>query len=309
MNQTIFLFITFMFAELMLAPHSAAQETANRQTTAFVNVNVIPMDSERILENQTVIIHDGKIVRMDVADQIEIPNNAFEIDGNGQYLLPGLADMHVHIWHQEDLLLYVANGITTVRNMNGKPYHLEWRKKIANGELLGPTIYTSGPTIYDERLSIDKAKQLVIDQKNAGYDFIKIYHYLRDKEPFIELMKTAKEAGIPVAGHKPRGISFREMLDLGQSSLEHMLSYVYLIEKPDTPLRAALQQGKWSFRYHYSGTEVDESKIPPIAEAVRNAGLWNCPTLIAMDRWIPSGEAQAILAQPHFKYILSLIHI
>ena len=120
-------------------------------TTAFVNVNVIPMDTERVLENQTVIIEGGRITTIGPAAEVTISDGVEIIEGNGAYLMPGLADMHVHLDFDSDpdyLRLFLAQGITTVRNLNGIQQHFEWREQVATGNLFGPTILTSGNGIY-----------------------------------------------------------------------------------------------------------------------------------------------------------------
>ncbi|MCB0213589.1 MAG: amidohydrolase family protein [Anaerolineae bacterium] len=121
------------------------------KTTTFINVNVIPMDTERLLENQTVVVEGDHITTIGPVDEVEVPTGTEIIEGNGAYLMPGLADMHMHLTFDADpdsLRLYLAEGITTVRNFNAIPQHFEWREQVANGELLGPTIYTSGNGIY-----------------------------------------------------------------------------------------------------------------------------------------------------------------
>ena len=121
------------------------------QTTAFVNVNIIPMDTERVLENQTVIVEGDRITAISPMGEVTVPDGAKIIDGNGAFLMPGLADMHTHFDydydHPETLIFYLANGVTTVRNLNAIPQDFVWREQVAKGELLGPTIYSSGNII------------------------------------------------------------------------------------------------------------------------------------------------------------------
>jgi hypothetical protein len=121
---------------------------------AFVNVNVVPMDGEQILKQQTVIVRDGVIERIGDGDQVDVPADAQAIDGEAKYLLPGLVDMHVHVKDENDLLLFAANGVTSVRDMWGTtgfmlrlgfPDQLALREQIAQGQLLGPTMYVAGP--------------------------------------------------------------------------------------------------------------------------------------------------------------------
>ena len=129
---------------------SAPEQMQANTITAFVNVNVIPMDTERVLEDQTVIVEGDRIMAIGPVDEVTIPGGAEIVEGDGAYLMPGLADMHVHLEFDADpdsLRLYLAQGVTTVRNLNAIPEHLAWREQVANGELLGPTIYTSGNTI------------------------------------------------------------------------------------------------------------------------------------------------------------------
>jgi hypothetical protein len=154
---------------------------------AFVDVNIIPMDSERIISHQTVIIDNGRIVKIDDSSKIILPKNMVQIAGSGWYLMPGLADMHTHTWAIADLLLFLANGVTTIRNMWGSRRHLLWRKRIARGELLGPTIFTAGPIIDGNPpiwntskpvVTAQEAREEVAEEKKLGYDFVKVYNRL-----------------------------------------------------------------------------------------------------------------------------------
>jgi predicted amidohydrolase YtcJ len=111
---------------------------------AFVDVTVLPMDQDRRLEHQTVVVENGVIASLGPAGQVRIPSGARRVAGRGRFLIPGLADMHVHVDDTTDFLLYLAKGVTTVRNLEGEPYHLQWRDQINRGELIGPTIFTSG---------------------------------------------------------------------------------------------------------------------------------------------------------------------
>ena len=119
-------------------------------TTAFVNVNVIPMDVEQVLRNQTVIVGGEHVTTVGPADEIAIPEGSQIVAGNGAYLMPGLADMHVHLNidpNPDFMRLFLAEGVTTIRNLNALPDHLRWRDQVLRGERIGPTIYTSGPVI------------------------------------------------------------------------------------------------------------------------------------------------------------------
>src|ERR1043165_7535215 len=123
------------------------------QTVAFTNVNVIPMNKERVLQNQTVLVKNGVIA--EIGAKVKIPKDARVIDGKGKYLIPGLVDMHTHLLSDEDhypdsiaedeLRVMIANGVTTIRFMIGTPEQLILRAKSAKGEIIAPTIYSASP--------------------------------------------------------------------------------------------------------------------------------------------------------------------
>jgi urease alpha subunit len=138
-----------LFITSLLLVHSimAQEPISNRQREiVFTSVNVIPMDTERVLENQTVVIKDGKITTLGNTGNVKYTKDALVIDAKGKYLAPGWSEMHAHVPPIDDiepmkdvLILYLINGITTIRGMLGHPKHLELRSKINSGEILGPT--------------------------------------------------------------------------------------------------------------------------------------------------------------------------
>ncbi len=154
------------------------------------------MASKQILGNQTIIVHEGIIQQVGNRDEIKVPEAALIIEGNGKYLMPGLFDMHTHITDKNDLILLIANGVTTVRNMAdysgwvrllGFPNILTLQKEIKNNKLLGPTIYTAGPILEERQTAqpfmqiikdVSEAEKAVAVQKKKGYDFIKVYDHL-----------------------------------------------------------------------------------------------------------------------------------
>ncbi len=139
--------LTALFLAFSPGNFAQAQEST---VTAFVNVSVIPMDSERILENYTVLVEGETIATIGPAAKVAVPAGAKIIEGEGKYLMPGLADMHAHLIldpSPDFMRLFLAAGTTTLRNLNALPIHLKWREEVLNGERVGPTIYTSGEMI------------------------------------------------------------------------------------------------------------------------------------------------------------------
>jgi imidazolonepropionase-like amidohydrolase len=273
---------------------------------AFLDVNIVPMDSERILEHQTVIIRDGKINKIGSLQDIKIPENAIQIEGRGRYLMPGLVDMHAHVEHEDALILFLANGVTTVRNMWGFSKHLTWKKKIIDGELKGPSIYTAGslfdgsPGIWDGSIVLEKpeeAEQFVIDQKEKGYDFIKVY-YLQ-KEPFNALLAAARKHNIPVIGHVSDAVGLEGILTSGQYSIEHLDGYWMSLESDNSPFRDKFDYHSYIMKWNY----IDETKMPAAAALTKSSSIWNCPTLIVYQRNASPAEADSFYALPEMKYM------
>lgn len=198
---------------------------------AVVNVTLIPMDEPGTIPEQTILIEGGRIVWIGSSSEAEIPSNFHRIDGEGLYLMPGLTDMHIHIYNEQELTPYLPYGITTVLSNHGTPEHLEIRDRISSGELLAPRMFTAGPTVNTVGISTaEEARELVKDQKAAGYDFIKMYGQL-DREAYHALARTSHEEGIHLGGHAPRNLPFTAVLEEGQDSLAHMEEILYTDER------------------------------------------------------------------------------
>ena len=147
---------------------------------AFTNVTVVPMDSERVLRNQTVLVEQGRIRVIGSASEVRVPADATTVDGSGKYLMPGLAEMHGHMpggsVEEMVMFLYVANGVTTVRGMLGQDGHMELRRKANAGEIVAPTLYMAGPSFSGGSVSSpEQAARRVRTQKEQGWDLLKIH--------------------------------------------------------------------------------------------------------------------------------------
>jgi imidazolonepropionase-like amidohydrolase len=232
------------------------------------------MDGERIVPGQTLIVRGDRIREIGPVDATEIPEGAVRIDGSGKYLMPGLADMHVHFNYLDMAIPFLANGVTTVRNMWGTDWHLSIRDTIQKGEVLGPTIHTTGPVIDGNPAywpgsevveSPDQAARVVAEHKKAGYESIKIYSYL-SVECFDALIDAAAKQGMTAVGHIPEKVSIEHALDSGMYCIEHLEGYGPFL--------------KLGPSYNWSDAEVDKSKMSSIAKDTSKAGVWNCPTLL-----------------------------
>ncbi|HYW29990.1 MAG TPA: amidohydrolase family protein [Gemmatimonas sp.] len=196
-------------------------------TLAIEHVTVIPMDRDAALVDHTVLVSGDRIVWVGPAASARVARGIRVVDGRGAFLIPGLADMHVHIDSAANLAQLVKAGVTTVRNMRGTPLHVAWRDSIASGRLVGPTIFTSGPSIRRSRdpafvlpSTPAEAEALVRAQARAGYDMIKVLNDLT-VPVYQRLLATARTVGIPVVGHVVPDVGLARTLSAGQVSLEH----------------------------------------------------------------------------------------
>ena len=276
-------------------------------TYSITNVNVVPMDREVILNNYTIIVEGERIRSMAPTAKLTPLKDSIIIDGTNKYIMPGLADMHVHVFEEDQLSLFIANGVTTVRNMWGIPKNLDWRKRINDGKLLGPRIYTAGnmidgnPPVFPESeavTSIDKAREIVLNQKRAGYDFIKVYNNLTI-EVYNEVIKTARDVGIPVAGHVPVNVGLDHVLESKQDCIEHLDGYEKVLAS--TKSESANKNRLTSMILDW--IKFDRDKIPEIVRRTSESNTWNCPTLIVYEKWVPLKEVKKIMNRREFKYL------
>ncbi|MFW6175437.1 MAG: amidohydrolase family protein [Acidobacteriota bacterium] len=276
----------------------------------FRNVEVLSMAGEdESAPGRSVLVRDGRIAAIGSAGAVTKPEGARVVDGSGGLLVPGLADLHVHLERLPDprlLALFLAHGVTSVRNMDGRPFVLEWRRRIEAGELLGPRIVTAGPILegpdpfWDDTRVVDgpeEARRAVAEQVEAGYDFVKVYHTLQP-DAYRAVLDASSEAGVPVAGHVPGGVPFDEVLTAGQRSIEHLDGYVDVIEAEGSPLR-----DRWSWLKLYLAVPVDTERIAAAARATAAAGVWNVPTLTQKAKIDRPEVVTGWLEDPRLRYL------
>jgi hypothetical protein len=240
------------------------------------------MDANRVLANQTVVVRDGRIVAVGPASSTQVPAGATRVDGRGQYLMPGIAEMHGHIpgpnnpQFQEDVLfLYVAQGALTVRGMQGHPSHLALRERVRAGDLVGPLLYLSSPPISGNNASTPAiADSLVRAHKAAGYDLLKVHENI-PVDAYQALSRTAHSLNMQFGGHVSDLVGLQGALAARQTTVDHLDNYLDAIERDNSPIRNAPPgQRVWQLPLH-----VDEAKIPQVARATREAGVANVPTM------------------------------
>jgi imidazolonepropionase-like amidohydrolase len=228
--------------------------------TAVTHVAVLPMDADRVLTDQTVIVRGDSIASIGPASDALIPAGTRVIDGRGKYLMPGLTDMHMHVRVPEEFLSDLVWGVTTVALYSGSAETLRWRAAVKAGRLLGPTIYTTAPIVdgmppinstHIEVATADEARRIADWEQQSGYDFIKVYNEI-GWDPYHALLAEAKTRHIAVVGHIPRAIGAEEALRAGQIGIAHAEEYYFT----------------------YFGTRPDTGKIPAIVAQTKAANAW-----------------------------------
>ena len=287
-----------------LAQAQAPSPRAADRATAFVDVNVVPMDRQRVLERQTVVVRDGRIVAMGPVASTQVPADAMRVDARGKYLMPGLAEMHAHViggqnpnhaqLNRDILLLYVANGITSIRAMLGQPNQIPLREQLRRGEILGPTMYVSAPSLNGNSApNPDTAAKLVRAHKAAGYDFLKIHPGL-SRATYDGIVAASKTVGITWAGHVPQAVGLRHALASGQSTVDHLDGLLEATLPDSLRVRVGVPGGM-SFPDYVSA--VDASRFPAVANEVKAAGTWSVPTMLVWENLYTQAETPEQMAQ------------
>ncbi|HLL75627.1 MAG TPA: amidohydrolase family protein [Pyrinomonadaceae bacterium] len=273
------------------AETSGALPQTKAQDVAFVNVNVVPMDSERVLTGQTVLVRGEEIVQIGPAGKVKVPAGALRVDGRGKYLMPGLAEMHGHIpppqapkeFTEAVLFMYVANGVTTVRGMLGAPGQLELRERANRGELLSPTLYLAGPSFNGNSVnSPGQAAEMVRQQKREGWDLLKVHPGLT-REEYDAMARTAREEGIRFAGHVPADVGLAHALAMGQETIDHVDGYVEHLGAEGAPL--------------------DETKLAEVVRLTKKSGAWIVPTMALWETLLGITSIEKLLSYPELKYM------
>jgi len=285
------------------APAWAVEPPGTPSTVAFVGATVVPMTHERVLRERTVLVRDGRIAAIGPRDHVRVPDDALRVDAAGRHLMPGLAEMHAHVpverpYRDEVLLLYAARGVTTIRGMLGHPTHLRLRSELAAHRVLGPRLYTSGPSFNGDTVDgAEAARGRVQEQAAAGYDFLKIHPGLTRAE--LEAVAAAAEAtGMSFEGHVTAEVGLRGCLALGQRAIDHLDGYVRAL------LPAEKRPGEASLFGFGVAHRADPAGIPELVRATRTAGAAVVPTQTLLENLAtPKGGAELADARPQLRFV------
>ncbi|MFA6986788.1 MAG: amidohydrolase family protein [Arenimonas sp.] len=219
-------------APLAISADALAGRLPERQAIAITDVTVVDVEGGRSLARKTVLIAGGRIVAIDASANASIPAGAQRIDGRGRFLIPGLVDMHVHLFNNATrrppndwaFPLFLANGVTGVREMRAEPAQMgdvnRWRKELGEGSLVAPRILAAGVAVRGS--SPDDARRQVDVAADAGADFIKVYSGVPASH-WQAIQASARARSLPVDGHVPAAVPLLDAALAGQRSSAHLM--------------------------------------------------------------------------------------
>ena len=270
---------------------AVASVSAQTRMLAVAHVNVVDVVDGRVLADRTVMIDGATIARV---SQDAPANGARIVDGRGKFLIPGLWDMHAHTemtgvsWLQ----LYVANGVTGIRDMGSAlDFILNVRDATASGRILGPRIFAAGPILDDApgdwpfRLRVRSAEDgtaAVQTLKRRGVDVIKVHDHT-PRDAFFAIAAEARRQNLPLAGHVPLGLTAEQVIDAGQEDIEH-LSNLQL------------------WRPCSGGPMYSPGRCRPFFEMLARRRVWQTPTLVAMSEIATIGTPASALSADRLAY-------
>jgi hypothetical protein len=273
---------------------SQSQPEHSLSVVAIAHVTVINPGAGTVSPDQTVVITGVKITSVAPSSASPIPKGARVLDAHGQFLIPGLWDMHVHSafgdWfpggREVILPLFIANGVTGVRDMGGDlPVLFEWRKQIAVGELVGPRMVVSGPMLdgylpgnklrFPSSVPIttpESAIAAVDSLKFQGVDFIKVQSVI-SHDAYLAAAAEAHKQNLPIVGHVPDKVRISETISAGQKSIEHLMG---IFEGCSTE-EDKFVRGEGNLKLLLS--TLDQSRCDAIIQSLARHQVWQCPTL------------------------------
>ncbi len=292
---------------------------------AFTHVTVIDATGASAKPDMTVVISGGRITAIGSSTRERIPKDAQVIEAAGKYLIPGLWDMHVHWGDTEYLPLFLANGVTGIRIMWGGAQQQDWRRQSEAGELLAPHLVIASEIIDGPKpfwpgsigvANEVQARQAVVQAKQEGADFVKVYSFL-PREEYFAIVDESKKLGIAFAGHLPLAVSAEEASNAGQKSFEHLFGLLPACStRSDELAKAAsadLVDEMAAERPLFWGEHVkalrqleldtySPEKASALFAVLKKNGTWQCPTLTLL-RSMAYVDDAAFVNDPRVKYM------
>lgn len=272
---------------------------------AFVDVTLIPMDSARVQEHQTVVVANGLVTSAGPVGVVRVPAGATAIDGRGKYLMPGLGDAHAHLstqggdtaLAQRALTLYLLKGVTMVRSMYTESHHATVAARIARGELRGPRVVLVSPALHGGNARTpDAARDSVRTYAAAGYQQIKVLPGL-SRVVFEAIAEEARRLSVPLVGHIPAAVGLDGALAGGFASIEHLDGFVEAMQ------RGGQSTGPSGFFGFDMLDGIDDTRASGVIARTRTAGVTVVPTLVSMEVYANADSAASMARRESMPYV------
>ena len=300
------IYFLLFFSCLISCTSPNNEKVYNEDLTLINDVNILDIKTGEVLENKCILIANGKILEIlnEKPDSHEIVT---VIEASGNYLMPGLSEMHAHIpspnWGRENieetLFLYLSNGVTTIRGMLGHPVHLELRDKALQNEILSPRIFTSSPSFNGNTVPTPETAEVKVrEYKKAGYDFLKLHPGIK-LDVFDTLVKTAKEVGIPYAGHVSIDVGIRHALESGYATVDHVDGFIEGLVPKEKGLDPS-SNGFFGYNFTY---DADTNLIDELVEMTNTYKVWVVPTQSLFDRGFSPEDPDQLALEDEMKYM------
>ena len=281
-------------------------------------VNIVDVVKGEIIPNQSVAIQDDKIIGI-YKETIQPSSGAKIINGNGQYLIPGLWDMHTHYYwnHTFSSPLLIANGVTGIREMWGEMDSIKMiRQQTANGNMVAPDIYAAGniidgtPPIWPGSAGVKNVKEAEKEVENqiaSGVDFLKVYSLLK-KDTYHAIANKSKATNIPFAGHIPDDVTVWEAIAANQQSIEHMYGILRACSAdPDSLAKFTGYQRYSAARTNLLVDAYDQQIFDSLANVLANSNTWLSPTLAVLKNTAELDDTTK-MEDPRMAYMPTYIH-
>jgi hypothetical protein len=255
---------------------------------AIQNVTVIDATGASAKSGMTVLITGNRILKINRTQKTKLADDVRVVDGSEKFLIPGLWDMHIHPFGEEDdihwkefMALFITNGITNVRVMFGNPGFHQWREEISSDKLIGPRMIIASPRSPGFS-SVEEGRHFVRKSKSEGADFIKILSDDLPRDVYFAIADEANKQGIPFAGHVPYSVGAAEASDAGQLSLEHKHSVSIPCSELEEEIRTNLMnintlRGRAKLM---ADIDYNEQKAKDLFSHFLENGTFVCPTLV-----------------------------
>jgi Amidohydrolase family len=321
------LHVLLLLLSFMLPFETAAQgKRSGVDSLALLHVNVIDVNGGPTRRDMTVIVVGDRIARIGVYKNTKLPTGSNAIDATGKYLIPGLWDMHVHVFNNVSgrvpneyyFPMFIANGVTSVRDMWTKPAAMPqvqaWRKQFADKPGTVPrfaavgTLIDGTPAIWpnsDTVATADEARAMVRTIKAAGLDFVKVYGNL-SRESYFAISDESRKLGIPFSGHVPFEIVVSETAAAGQRSIEHLTGLskdcaTFVPEMEKELANAKAFNSPESIIIQKALDTCDPAKAFAMYQDLAKNGVWQVPTFPILNR--REGEYTDFVNDLRNKYI------